>query len=124
MQTNSAQVLIYELFIKSRIALCLSDSLLAEYVEVLSRPKFARFPDFYLRAEILLADNEIKPAKYDPNKFVSIIADEPDNRILELAGECTADFIITGNTNDFTFSFYKETRIVTPRDYWENYRPA
>lgn len=122
-QRSYPYLIIYELFIKSRITLCLSDSLLAEYVEVLSRPKFARFPDFYLRAEILLADIEIKSAKYDPNKFVSIIADEPDNRILELADECTADFIITGNTNDFTFSFYKETRIVTPREYWENYRP-
>jgi len=76
-----------------------------------------------LRAKILLAEIDLKSAKYNPNQLVSIIADEPDNRILELAGECLADFIITGNTNDLTFSVYKETRIVTPKEYWEDYRP-
>lgn len=43
--------------------------------------------------------------------------------ILELADECSADFIITGNTNDFTFSAYKQTKIVSPKGYWENYAP-
>jgi predicted nucleic acid-binding protein len=42
--------------------------------------------------------------------------------ILELADECSADFIITGNTNDFTFSTYKRTKIVTPKEYWEDYQ--
>jgi len=44
--------------------------------------------------------------------------------VLELADECGADFIITGNTNDFTFPLYKQTKIVTPKDYWENYKPV
>ncbi len=43
--------------------------------------------------------------------------------ILELADECKADFVITGNTTDFTFSSYKETKIVTPKEYWETYKP-
>jgi hypothetical protein len=41
--------------------------------------------------------------------------------ILELADECLADFIITGNTNDFTFPTYKQTKIVTPKEYWVDY---
>jgi predicted nucleic acid-binding protein len=40
--------------------------------------------------------------------------DEPDNRLLELADISKADFIITGNTNDFTMEIYNKTRIVTP----------
>ena len=43
--------------------------------------------------------------------------------ILELAEESKADFIITGNTNDFTISEYKTTKIVTPKEYWENHKP-
>ena len=39
--------------------------------------------------------------------------------ILELAYESKADFIITGNTNDFTISEYLHTKIVTPREFWE-----
>jgi predicted nucleic acid-binding protein len=47
-----------------------------------------------------------------------------DNKILELADECGADFVITGNSKDFTFPLYKQTKIVTPRDYWETYKPV
>ena len=43
--------------------------------------------------------------------------------ILEVADECEADFIITGNSNDFTFSEYKKTKILNPKQYWENYQP-
>ena len=61
----------------------------------------------------------------DTNVIVSsLISDKDDNKILELADECTADFIITGNTNDFTFPVYKQTKIVTPRDYWSYYGPV
>lgn len=45
------------------------------------------------------------------------------NMILELADKCLADFIITGNKNDFTFSTFKKTKIVSPKEYWENYAP-
>jgi predicted nucleic acid-binding protein len=43
--------------------------------------------------------------------------------ILELAEESNANFIITGNTNDFTMPEYKKTKIVTPKEYWENFKP-
>ena len=49
---------------------------------------------------------------------LNMISDKDDNKILELADVCAADYVITGNTNDFTFSVYKSTRIVTPKDYW------
>ena len=32
------------------------------------------------------------------------------------------DTNVTYPTN-FTFSTYKQTKIVTPREYWENYKP-
>jgi predicted nucleic acid-binding protein len=43
--------------------------------------------------------------------------------VLELADECLADFVITGNTTDFTFPTYKQTKIVTQTEYWANYQP-
>jgi hypothetical protein len=30
---------------------------------------------------------------------------------------------MTGNTNDFTMDKYKTTKIVSPKDYWENHLP-
>ena len=60
---------------------------------------------------------------FKPKIKLQLISDADDNMVLELADECTADFVITGNTTDFIFSTYKATKIVTPREFWENYRP-
>jgi putative PIN family toxin of toxin-antitoxin system len=115
--------IIYELFVDDKFLLCVSEELMSEYYEVLSRPKFAKFPDFFGKAESLLADIETKAKKFVPTVKLDLISDKDDNMILELADECLADFIITGNTNDFTFSAYKQTKIVSPKEYWENYAP-
>ena len=116
--------IISELFIEDRFQLCVSDHLMAEYYEVLSRPKFAKFHDFFTRAEALLVDIENRATKFVPAIKLDLISDADDNMILELADECLADFIITGNTTDFTFPTYKQTKIVTPKEYWVDYQPG
>ena len=115
--------IIFDLFIEDKIHLCISPQLMAEYYAVLERPKFAQFQEFAAKARVVLANIEMKAIRYKPNIVLDLISDKDDNRILELADECTADFVITGNTNDFTFPRYKQTIILTPKDYWENYRP-
>jgi len=122
-QRNYPHRIIFDLFIEDKICLCVSPLLLAEYYNVLARPKFAQFNEFAAKAKVVLANIEIKATSYRPSITLNIISDKDDNKILELADECKADFIITGNTNDFTFPEYKQTKIVTPKDYWENYRP-
>lgn len=111
------------LFAHEDIYLCLSDELFREYYAVLNRDKFARFSDFASNAQKLLADIDIRAVKYFPTERLSVISDADDNKLLELAQTCKADYLITGNTNDFTMPSYKGTRIVTPRQYWEEHRP-
>lgn len=122
-QQGYPNLIIKELFIEQKFQLCISEELMTEYFEVLSRPKFSKFQDFFIRAEILLAEIETRSAKFIPTIKLQIISDLDDNMILELADECSADFVITGNTTDFTFPTYKQTKIVTPKEYWENHRP-
>jgi uncharacterized protein len=122
-QRGFPNLIISELFIEEKFQLCISDELLAEYYEVLARPKFSKSHDFFNRAETLLVDIETKAKKYSPKITLSIISDDDDNMILELADECEADFIITGNSNDFTFPNYKHTKIITPKEYWEQHKP-
>jgi uncharacterized protein len=117
-------LILNELFIERKFQLCLSDELMTEYYEVLSRPKFSKYQDFLIRAEMLLAEIEIRAVKFIPSVKLQLIADVDDNMILELVDECSADFVITGNTNDFTFPTYKQTKIVTPKEFWENYKPG
>lgn len=121
-QQSYPYLIINDLFIEDNFQLCISEKLLAEYYEVLSRPKFSQFQDFFIKAESLLTVIETKGLKFKPTKKLNLITDKDDNMILELADECLADFVITGNTNDFTFSTYKETKIVTPKEYWEKYK--
>ena len=60
---------------------------------------------------------------FKPKIKLNLISDADDNMVLELADESIADFVITGNTTDFIFPTYKETKIVTPREYWDNHKP-
>ena len=122
-QRGYPNLIIKDLFIEQKFQLCISDELLAEYYEVLARPKFSKFQDFFIRAEALLVEIEAKATKYNPTITLDLISDNDDNMILELADECLADFVITGNTTDFTFPTYKQTKIVTPKEYWDNYQP-
>jgi hypothetical protein len=39
-----------------------------------------------------------------------------------LAPILKADFIITGNINDFTMEVYNGTKRVTPKEYWEEHK--
>jgi putative PIN family toxin of toxin-antitoxin system len=114
--------IVYELVIEDKIQLCISEKLLYEYYEVLHRQKFSIYKDFLIRAETLLTTIMLKSKKFIPEIKLDIISDTKDNVLLELADICSADFLITGNTNDFTFPQYKETKIVTPKEYWNNYQ--
>jgi putative PIN family toxin of toxin-antitoxin system len=115
--------ILHDLVLEDKIRLCVSQDLSSEYYDVLSRPKFRQYQDFAAKANAVLAGIEIKAERYFPAVRLDLISDKDDNKIVELAEACMADFIITGNTTDFTFPYYKQTKIVTPREYWEQYRP-
>ncbi len=102
-QPGYPNLIIKDLFIEQKFQLCVSDELMTEYYEVLARPKFSKFQDFFIRAELLLADIEAKSTKFIPTIKLQLISDLDDNMILELADKCSADFVITGKTTDFTF---------------------
>jgi hypothetical protein len=72
---------------------------------------------------MILADIERKATLFYPKTTLNVIRDSADNRLLELAEESDADFLITGNTNDFIIANYKKTRIVGPKEYYENHSP-
>ena len=72
-------------------------------------------------AEFLIARiTEISEIYYPTNK-INLISDEADNRLLELAQLSKADFLITGNTNDFKLNKFENSKIITPKEFWEVY---
>lgn len=114
--------LIVEHCIEGHAVLCLSSQILKEYLEVLNRPKFSKFTEFKTNADFLITRLSEISEIFEPKEKVNLIEDEPDNRFLELAITSKADFIITGNTKDFTMKTFKNTKILSPREYWEEYK--
>jgi putative PIN family toxin of toxin-antitoxin system len=121
-QKSFPHLILHDLYIERKIELCISESLIAEYFEVLKRDKFSRFPDFIAMANWVLKDVNEHATLFYPKQKINIIKDAADNMLLELAVESGADYLVTGNTNDFTMSFYEKTKIVSPREYWELYK--
>ena len=121
-QRNYPNFIVYNYILENLVEVCISSELFEEYFEVLNRPTFRRYPDFISKAEVILAQIETRATKFHPTQQLDIIRDNADNRLLELAVISKADFIVTGNTNDFTMSHFHGTKIVTPKDYWDFYR--
>jgi putative PIN family toxin of toxin-antitoxin system len=113
--------IVFDLVLEGKLQLCLSEALLEEYRDVLSRPKFAKISNFRENAEIVL-NHFVKTALfYTPKIHLDIIKDLSDNKLLELADESNTDFLITGNSVDFTITRYKNTQILSPHTFWEKY---
>jgi len=121
-QRSYPNFIVFYCVLENLVEVCTSDELVEEYLDVLNRPKFSKYPDFLNKAEFVLAQIESKAINFLPKERFEIISDKNDNRLLELASEANADFIITGNTNDFAMSYFKGTRIVSPKEYWDNFR--
>jgi putative PIN family toxin of toxin-antitoxin system len=122
-QKSYPHYIVRGLFLNNKFKLCISENLFWEYKDVLHRRKFAKYPNFYKGADFLLKYIKEYSETFSPTIRINILEDKDDNMLLELADESKANFLITGNVNDFLIPKYKETLIVSPVDYWENYKP-
>jgi hypothetical protein len=52
---------------------------------------------------------------FTPKIKLNIISDPDDNKFLELAEICNADFLIMGNTKYFQMSSFEQTKIMAPK---------
>ena len=120
-QKSYPHYIVFNHVLEDYVQLCLSEALLDEYRDVLSRPKFAGIVHFTQNAEIVINRFAKIALFYKPKICIDIIKDKSDNKLLELAVESDANFLITGNNVDFTMVRYKNTQILSPHDYWENY---
>jgi putative PIN family toxin of toxin-antitoxin system len=115
--------IITELVFEHKIELHISHEIFSEYVEVLMRPKFSKITKFQVNAEIAISRIEELAIRTEPIEKLDLIKDKSDNCFLELALATQADYLITGNSNDFTFNKIDKTKIVSPSSYWNQYHP-
>jgi uncharacterized protein len=106
---------IVSLALSGRLTACVSAAVLAEYRDVLLRPKFAGIRGL---ASATLDSFERTALLVQPTGAVQISPDDDDNRFLECAAAAKADFLVSGNLRHYPAS-WGETRIVNARGFFE-----
>lgn len=102
--------------IEGEVQLIISKPLIHEVLNVLSR-KFNRDAEELARVAVYLSE---LGKVVQPKRTLSVLRDEPDNRILECAVTGHADVIVTGDQAMLELGKYKDVRIVSLRDFLES----
>lgn len=106
-------VKLFDDFLDGRAILGISDDILREFTGVCVR-KYNYDPEDAVKIADIIRQCSIVVR---PDKTVSIISDEPDNRILECAEKFGADYIVSGDSHLKVLKKYKSIPIITPADY-------
>ena len=109
-----AQLLTFAL--AGELTLLFDDRIMAEYAEVLRRPRFGLDEaDVALVLRQLEADGE----RIDPTRSTLDLPDESDRPFLDVAMTGGADALITGNTKHFPTA--GEVPVLTPRAFLQRF---
>lgn len=93
--------------------LVISRPIIQEVLSVLAS-KFSRDKEELSRVAVVLGEmGQI----VEPSRRLSVLRDEPDNRILECAVEGNAEAIVTGDKAMLAIGEYEGIRLVTLADY-------
>lgn len=119
-----AYKIINEIILGKQALHYISNETIKEYIEVSARTRFInKYTDFSTNAYSLLKDLTDLSISLKPAAIINLLKDKSDNKFLELAYTSNADYLITGNKLHFTFPKFYNTLSVSPREYWENYKP-
>ena len=106
-----------ELILEGQYKLGISQSILGEFISVLTRPKFdypAQWIDVTVSELKAIADIVV------PSGSVFAISEDPDdNRIIECAVEYGADYIISGDKHLLKLGEYQGVRILDAASFIE-----
>jgi putative PIN family toxin of toxin-antitoxin system len=116
---RSAPARIVDAALEGRFLMVASLALLAELDRVLRYPRLA--PVFANPDAIVsrLAEVAVVVA---PRRTLRVLADDADNRVLEVAVEAAADFIVTGDRAFLGLDQYEGVEVVAPRAFIDRMR--
>ena len=112
LNADGLEAAVFLLVLAGKIHAVLSETVLAEYKEVLLRPKFGLSA---ARVEKALKTLRASSRIVKPIQSVSVAADPADNKFLECAEAGEADYLVTGNRRHFPKTFGK-TKVVNARE--------
>jgi len=113
LKPDGLQRTVFLLAITKPARLYISETILAEYQEVLARPKMNIRKG--LQQQILqLIRNHSHPVK--PLRALQVTSDPDDNKFLECSDAARADYLVTGNQRHFP-KFWKKTKVISSREF-------
>jgi uncharacterized protein len=101
------------LAITKPVSLFVSESVFAEYREVLARPEL-RIRMGLQHQFLDLIKNHSRSVK--PSRPLQVTTDPDDNKFLECADAARADYLVTGNGRHFP-KFWKKTKVISSREF-------
>lgn len=110
---------VLDLALTGKIALTVSEKILAEYEGVLRRPKFSISSRHVAQSmRLIRASGNL----VNPRREVTAAHDPDDNRFLERAEAARADYLVTGNKRHFP-KRWRGTQVVNARELIEQVVP-
>lgn len=104
--------------LSGELTAALDARILAEYEEVLLRPKF----DFDPEDMHALLDQFIASGPEIVARPISLNLPDPDDAMfLEVAVEAAAEYLITGNMRHFPKGQRQGIKVVTPSEFWRTF---
>jgi putative PIN family toxin of toxin-antitoxin system len=116
---NGNESLVLTLALSGTFEIGVSPTILAEYQEVLNRPRF-KFSKLKLDAFFSRLLTQVTVVH--PRNTVDASHDSSDNRFLECAEMIHADYLVTGSLRHFP-AMWKSTKIVNAREFLEQTVP-
>ena len=117
---NPAQVLL--LALAGAVQTCHDERILAEYTEVLARPRFKFDPK---RVREVLTKLETDGLPVDASDQPDLKLPDPDDEpFLAVALAASADFLVTGNLADYPPGKRRGCAVVSPAEFMELWRQS
>jgi len=113
LKPEGLQRTVFLLAITKPARLYVSDTILAEYREVLARPELGIREGLRQQFLQLIAGHSHRAKPVRP---IQITRDPDDNIFVECADAARADYLVTGNPRHFP-KFWKKTKIITSREF-------
>lgn len=106
-----------QLFVNPNIEIYVSEELIHELKDVLSRPKHtSRISSYSIQAMWILMDEYCKMVT-DYEMTMAYIRDPKDLYLLSMAEAIDADYLVTGDIDILVLGKHLKTQIVTYRDF-------
>ena len=99
--------------LENKDTLIISKPIIEETLRILAE-KFERNIEELSRTAVFLSEIAVT---VEPNACLTVLSDEPDNRILECALEGNAEAIVTGDKAMLNLGVYEAIKIISLRSY-------